>query len=85
VRLNQVLGIGAASPRRHKSVLNWILKEKPLYKGLNDFIWHIDDFVSVTGYSGPDGSSEDLGFWEDFIEGLVRRWRPDSLLKVISH
>jgi hypothetical protein len=79
VKYNSVLGLGSATPRDYDSFLNWVLINKPLAKPYYDFIWHIEDFVSVTGQSG--GRAKNLTFFEDIFEAYVKRY-PQSLLKV---
>lgn len=68
---NQVASLEEAPDRDHESILNWILKEKPLLPGSYDFIWQKGDFVSLKGSSVHGGSSGKPGFFENIILALA--------------
>lgn len=40
--------LGSPSQRDHRSVLHWIVDRKPVGWGQYDWIFHIDDFVSLS-------------------------------------
>jgi len=68
--VNQVSSLDEAPTRDYESVLNWILKEKPLCLGSYDFIWHKGDFASLKG-SVQSGGSGKPGFFENIIMALA--------------
>jgi len=69
--VNQVASFEEAPTRDHESVLNWILKEKPLCNGSYDFIWHKGDFASLKGSPVQGGGSGKAGFFENIILALA--------------
>ena len=75
--VNQVASLQEAPTRDHESVLNWIMKEKPLRPGSDKFIWHKGDFVSLKR-SAHGGGPRRPGFFGNIILALA----PYSLLNV---
>jgi hypothetical protein len=54
----------------------------PLGIGYFDFIWHAEDFVSVTGHTAQGSSSERLSYFDDRLEVFLANRSPGSLAKV---
>ncbi|KAH8587199.1 hypothetical protein B0O99DRAFT_678273 [Bisporella sp. PMI_857] len=77
VLANQVFELQETPTKDYKSVLDWILKEKPLYKGSYDFIWNRDDLVSIAGGSKQGRHSPK----QDFFEKLLESWTKFRVLK----
>ncbi len=72
---SQVRALGQPPARHHLGLFNYVWGYKPVAEGKDDFIFHVEDFVSVAKHS-EKGTR--LG---DFIESYLDRW-PNSRLKV---
>jgi hypothetical protein len=77
VQDTQIRALGQPPPRHHLGLFNWIWNNKPLAEGKDDFMFHVDDFVSASKHS------ETGTRLADFIEEYFDR-RPDSPFKVLS-
>lgn len=78
VLANQVFELQEPPTKDYKSVLDWILKEKPLYRGSYNFIWNRDDLVLIAG--GSKGGRRSRR--QDFFERLLESWTKFRVLKV---
>lgn len=67
--------LAPAPVRDHLSVFHWIYNNKPLDPGHYDFIYHLDDFVSL----GKQPQSR----FDDFVKACLNRW-PSSRFQVDS-
>lgn len=52
-------------------MLNWIQNKQPLDPGSDNFIWHADDFVSLTGSSTQGGGSKQQDLFERITKSLA--------------
>ena len=69
--------LGPAPARNHLAVFTWMRKRRPLAPGEGDFIYHVDDFVSLPQHSDKERRMK------NFIESRLDN-RPNSWLRV-SH
>ncbi len=76
VQDTQIRALGQPPPRHHLGLFNWIWNNKPLIEGKDDFMFHVDDFVSASKHS------ETGTRLADFIVEYFDRW-PDSPFKVL--
>jgi hypothetical protein len=70
------------SKRMHRSLHNWMIANRPLVEGEDDFIHHVKDHVSTVQKSLYP--SQGQGRMDDFIEKYIARY-PGSLIHVRLH
>jgi hypothetical protein len=75
LRDSQVRDLGKAPPRHYRGLYNWVWGVKPLCPGKDDFIFHVEDFVSVAKHS------QNTTPLADFIETFFDHC-PESRIKV---
>src|SRR4051812_16669564 len=79
IEYNQVHALGKPPTRDYESFLNWMMVNKPLKRGYGDFVWHMDDFVSVVGH--PGGRAKKLTFFDHLLGNWLKK-HPRSIFKV---
>ena len=60
-----VRGLSPVNPRHHENVLTWMINNRPLLVGEDNFIFSIDDFVTARKRSepGPSRLADSLESW----------------------
>lgn len=83
LKFSQLRALGKTSQRDHRTLFNWIWTKRPLDRGYDNFIFHADDFVSVTKCSERGRLLERNTYFEDKIRSHIARF-PKSPLKVLQ-
>ena len=81
MRAAQIKALGKATERDHLSLFNWIWKTDQLDEGYYDFVYHADDFVSVTTCSAQSKGLDRSNYFEDRIRSHIKKY-PRSPFKV---
>ena len=75
LKSTQLRALGRSSPRDHRQLLNWMANKRPLQQGIHDFMFPVDDCVSLRQTAGKD-------VWiEDSIESMLDK-KPWSFFRV---
>ena len=81
VNYSNILALGSPPKRNYMSLFNWVWNRKPLHNGYYDFVFHIEDFVSVARRSEQSNALEKSRYVEDCIQSYLTHV-PKSAFKV---
>jgi len=77
LKYNQVKGLGEVNPRHHRSIHNYVTKNRAIRRGEEQYLYRIDDFIAVRGRSETRAQRGRRA--QDVVEDFVAR-RPGTWL-----